>query len=183
VRCSGCGELWFAEPPVEAGGDPPPLPAAPVAAPAAELRTTRDRAGKGWLALSIALVPLAFMLLGRNEVVAWFPAAGPAYQRLGLAVEMPLGIEFRRLSSQQRQAGDRSMLVIASEIANVAGQARPVPPIRIGLLDADGREIDFALFDAPQAALDPGVAVPFEVELAAPPPQARDFSVSFAADR
>jgi predicted Zn finger-like uncharacterized protein len=184
VRCSGCNELWFAEPPAEAENDPPPLPAAPPppAGPAGDRSRPRS-AGRGWLALTVALLPLAALLLGRNEVVARFPAAAPAYQRLGVPVELPLGIEFRRLSSLQRQAGDTGVLVVAGEIANVAARPRPVPPIRIGLLDADGHEIDFALFDAPRASLEPGAVEPFQVELAAPPAEARDFSVSFAAER
>lgn len=181
VRCSGCNELWFAEPPAE-DGDPPPLPAAPPEAPASGGTPPRP-ARRGWLALTAALLPLALLLLGRNEVVARFPVAAPAYQRLGVPVELPLGIEFRRLSSLQRQAGGAGVLVVAGEIANVAAAVRPVPPIRIGLLDAEGREIDFALFDAPRGSLEPGAVEPFEVELAAPPAEARDFSVSFAADR
>lgn len=184
VRCSGCGELWFAEPPAETGNDPPPLPApTPPAASPVTVATTRPPARRAWFALSVTLLPLAVLLLGRNEVVARFPAAGPAYQRLGLPVELPLGIEFRRLSSVQRQAGEVGVLMVAGEIANVAAGTRPVPPIRIGLLDAEGREIDFALFDPPREALEPGAIAPFEVELAAPPAEARDFSVSFATDR
>jgi predicted Zn finger-like uncharacterized protein len=185
VRCSGCGELWFAEPPAEMADDPPPPLATPPPVPVAAAGGGGSPRPKGWAwaAATALLLPLAVLVLARNEVVARYPATAPAYQRLGLPVELPLGIEFRHLSSLQRRAGETGVLVVAGEIANVAAQVRQVPPIRIGLLDEGGREIDFALFDAPRPSLEPGAIERFEVELAAPPAEARDFSVSFAAAR
>jgi predicted Zn finger-like uncharacterized protein len=176
VRCSGCGERWFIESP-EAAVDSPPLPPAeePPAPPAPKRSGSAVR-----MAVGLGGLALAGLLLGRNEVVAWYPAAAPAYQRLGLPVELTLGIEFRRLGSLQRQEDGANVLVVTGEIANVSGQPRAVPPIRIGLIDGQGREIDHALFDPPRPALEPEAAHPFEVKLAAPPPEARDFSISFA---
>jgi len=74
----------------------------------------------------------------------------PLYQELGLSLELPLGMEFRELSSLQRQDAGRQVLVVTGEIANVSGQQRELPPIRVALLDADRQELDFGLFDPPQ---------------------------------
>jgi hypothetical protein len=123
---------------------------------------------------------LAVLILGRNEIAAHLPETASVYQHVGLPVEVALGIEFRKLSSQQRHEGDDRTLVVAGELANVSGQTRAVPAIRIGLIDAEGREIDHALFDAPKSSLDAGAVAGFEVTLGGPPPEARDFSVSFA---
>lgn len=130
--------------------------------------------------VTLLAVPVAALLLGRHELAAHYPALAPVYLRLGLTVEMPVGVEFRRLASSQRLEGEAASLVVTGEIANVSGQPRQVPPIRIGLLDAQGREIDFALFDAPEPSLPAGGVEPFEIKLGPPPPEARDFSVSFA---
>ena len=65
------------------------------------------------------------------------------------------------------------MLVVSGEISNISGQRRDVPPIRVALLDADRRELDFGLFDPPAPALGPGGASRFEVEMGAPPPEAQ----------
>lgn len=177
VRCSGCSEVWFAEAPHPAEEPPPLPPPVPPTVPAAEPAVPSQRL---WLAAACLLLPLAALLLARHEIVALFPDAAGIYRRLGLPVEMTLGIEFRRLSSRQRRTGDAQALVVAGEIANVSGQERAVPPIRIGLIDGEGREIDFALFDPPRATLEDDAVESFEVELGTPPAEARDFSVSFA---
>jgi predicted Zn finger-like uncharacterized protein len=176
VRCSGCGERWFIESPAVAV-DLPPLPSAEP-----PVEPTPKRSGSAAVRMAVGLggLALAGLLLGRNEVVAWYPAAATAYQRLGLPVELSLGVEFRRLGSSRRQEDGGNVLVVTGEIANVSGQHRAVPPIRVGLIDGQGREIDHALFDPPRPALEPEAAHPFEVKLAAPPPEARDFSISFA---
>lgn len=178
VRCSSCSERWFVEPFTEAAL-PPPLAVAPIeplAAPAASARAPR-RAGL-LLASLVALLAVA-ALVGRNEIAARLPTTVPLYQLLGLPLELPLGMEFRELSSVQRVDAGQAVLVVTGEIANVSGQQRDVPPIRVALLDADRRELDFGLFDPPQPALGPGAQARFEVQLGAPPPEASDFTVSF----
>lgn len=182
VRCSGCGERWFAEPPAAAAGDPPPLApptAPPPAAPAAAARAgVRGR----WSALTAAAALLAGLVLGRDAVVAWQPRAAALYRGVGLPVgPAPPGVEFRRLASARRaDGGNPPALVVSGEIANISAGPRAVPAIRVGLLDAQGREIDHALFDAPSPSLAAGAAEPFELKLDAPPAEARDFSLSFA---
>ena len=130
---------------------------------------------------SLAALLAAAALVGRNEIAARLPTTVPLYQLLGLPLELPLGMEFRELSSVQRVDAGQPVLVVTGEIANVSGQQRDVPPIRVALLDADRRELDFGLFEPPQPALGPGAQTRFEVQLGAPPPEASDFTVSFGA--
>lgn len=175
VRCAGCGERWFVES-AEESKDLPPLPAAAETTEAAE-----ERWSPGWLVANLALLALAVVVLARNEIADQSAAMTAVYRHLGLPVELGPGVEFRKLASRQRREQGAPILVVSGEIANVSGQPRAVPPIRIGLLAADGREIDHARFDAPRPTLGPGEVAPFEVELEQPPPEAHDFSVSFAA--
>lgn len=179
VRCSSCGERWF----VEAFIDTPPPSLAldqPVASRAMpSLGMLRGARLAPWLAGALLLLLAAAAIAGRNQIAARLPAAAPVFQRLGLSLELPLGIEFRDLDSEHRIAEGQAVLVVTGEIANITGQRRDVPPIRVALLDADRRELDHGSFDPPEPALGPGGAARFEVELDAPPPEASDFSVSF----
>jgi predicted Zn finger-like uncharacterized protein len=183
VRCSSCGERWF----VDAFTSPPPPPPPPPEVPEARAGASRLAGLSGrrlvpWLALVLLLLLAAAAIAGRNQIAAHLPAAAPLYQRLGLSLELPLGIEFRDLGSERRVAAGQQVLVVTGEITNISGQRREVPPIRVALLAADRRELDHGLFAPPEPALGPGAAARFEVELDAPPPEASDFSVSFGVE-
>jgi predicted Zn finger-like uncharacterized protein len=185
VRCSSCGQRWFVEPPFAAAaphplmadpapGDVPATEDGPVPAPHV------SRSGlAAWLLAALVVLLLAAALAGRNEIAAHLPGTVPLYQRLGLPIELPLGVEFRELSSLHRLDEGRKVLVVRGEIANISGQQRVLPPIRVALVDADRRELDFGLFDPPQPDLGPGGLARFEVELGEPPPEASNFTVSF----
>jgi predicted Zn finger-like uncharacterized protein len=186
VRCSSCSERWFVEPFAEAAAAPP-LGIAPIELPAApaavQAKAQRNGARAGWLVASLVALLVVAAVAGRNEIAARLPTTVPLYQLLGLPLELPLGMEFRELSSVQRVDAGQPVLVVTGEIANVSGQPRDVPPIRVALLDAEQRELDFGLFDPPQPALGPGAQARFEVQLGAPPPEASNFTVSFGEAR
>lgn len=202
VRCSSCGERWFvpprpdarpAHPPADPGEpaapaagaaptfptpEPEPEPA-PLPAPMAGAPPARQRSILGWLLLTILALLVAGLVVGREEVVARFPEALALYERVGIKVRLPLGVEFRNLSSEQRLQEGHRQLVVRGEIANVASRLRELPPIRVGLLDGERREIGSSRFDPPQPALEPGAIAKFEVTIEEPPPSAQSFTVSF----
>ena len=176
VRCSGCGEHWFVEAP-DLARDAPPLstPPSTLGPPA--------RGGLAWTVLTLFALLLAGLVLGRNEVVAFQPAAAPIYQRLGLSLEMALGLEFRRLAVARRTEPPVAALVVSGEVVNVAGAPRQVPPIRIALLDGMGHEVDARRFALEQPLLAAGDVAGFSFELPDPPLAAADFRIAFAEDR
>jgi predicted Zn finger-like uncharacterized protein len=183
VRCSSCSERWF----VEAFTDAPPPPLA-LGEPVAKQAMSRLGGLRGgrlapWLTGALLLLLAAAAIAGRNQIADRLPAAAPVYQRLGLSLELPLGIEFRDLGSERRTAEGQPVLVVTGEITNITGQRRDVPPIRVALLDNDRRELDHGSFDPPEPALGPGGVARFEVKLDAPPREASDFSVSFDVER
>jgi Protein of unknown function (DUF3426) len=155
------------------------VPVEPSAAPVAPARVGRKGGKAGLLLAGLGVLLIVAVLAGRNEIAARLPTTIPFYQLLGLPLQLPLGMEFRELSSVQRVDAGQPVLVVTGEIANVSGQSRDVPPIRVALLDSDRRELDFGLFDPPRPALGPGDQARFEVQLGAPPPEASDFTVSF----
>ena len=195
VRCSSCGQRWFAKPTAaspampagpaavpsveadvpELAPAPPTVPPPPAAAPAVARRSPL----LGWLAGTLAVLLLAAFVAGRNEIAAQFPATLPLYQRLGLPVHLAIGVEFHQLSSVQRVEQGRRVIAVSGEIANVSGQQRVLPPIRVALLDGDYRELDVGLFDPPQPTLEPGALARFEVALGESSAEAKNFSVTF----
>ncbi len=190
VRCSQCGHRWFAEPPrtepVAAGPVPEPV-AEPIPEPPAveaiAARAPRAPSGAsmvGWLLLLLVVLLLVGLVVGRNEIVAAFPQAATVYARLGLPVTLPIGLEFRNLSSRRELEDGSVVLVVEGEIHNLAGADRLVPPVRVSLVDGSGRELDFGLFDPPQRALPAGGMTRFEARLLDPPEAAETFVVTFA---
>ena len=136
VRCSSCGARWFVDRFTDAAATLPPLAAAPPMAPpeglavAATGESRRRGTLAGWLLATLALLLLTAAVAGRNEIAARLPAAVPLYRGLGLSIDLPIGMEFRQLSSAQRAENGRQVLVVSGEIANVSTQERELPPIR-----------------------------------------------------
>jgi predicted Zn finger-like uncharacterized protein len=183
VRCAGCGERWNVTPPsdtpraVEFGS---PLPEATSHPP--DPASARGSTGMiGWLAAALAVLLLASAVIARNEIVAGFPASAPIYQTLGLPITVNLGLEFEGVKSTRLEEGGISVLVVEGAIVNVTSSDRPVPPIRITLLDQGGRQLQEELFEAKEQHLEPGAKTSFTGRVVVPAERARNFSVSFEA--
>ena len=187
VRCANCGHRWFVAPPADAPPRPSP---GPPPEPLPHLRGDRGPAedpgrSRGliaWGGIGPALLLVAGAVVGRNEVVASFPAAAAVYGQLGLPVTVPLGLEFRDVTTDRLAEGDVEVLVVEGEIINVTGHDRVVPWVRVALLDVDKRELEHQVFAAEDPALEGGGATRFTARLVNPPAQARNFEVTFAAD-
>jgi predicted Zn finger-like uncharacterized protein len=189
VRCANCGNRWLAKPPSDAPRvielDPPSPPANarlwPVAGSEGEPR--RGSASLiGWLIGVLALLVVASAVIGRNEIVAGFPASAPIYQTLGLPITLQLGLQFEGVVSRRLVEGGVAVLVVEGAIVNVTEQDRPVPPIRVTLLDGGGRRLQQELFQAEDTRLDGGGRTTFSGRLVNPAEQARNFSVTFDLD-
>ncbi len=208
VRCSACGHRWMIRPepesapapatvrqpggreeteripglgPVDrdgasAAGEPPPLAAAP---PLGQPPSGRGAAIAGWLAVLLLLLALAGLVVGRNEVVAAFPQALAIYDRLGLPVTARHGLELRNLASRRLEEQGVTVFVVEGEIHNLTRAERPIPPVRVALLDGEGRELGSGLFRAAQPGVAGGAIARFEARIVDPPPLARSFRVAF----
>ena len=187
MRCASCGNRWLAKPPADTpqvvelapGRAAPPTPRMwPVAAPA-EPRAGGSASLVGWLLGVLVILIVASAVIGRNEIVAGFPASAAIYQKLGLPVTLQLGLQFEGVVSRRLEEGGIAVLVVEGAIVNVTDQERPVPPIRVTLLDGGGRRLQQELFQAQEAQLDGGGKTSFSGRLVNPAEQARNFSVTF----
>jgi len=183
VRCASCGERWSVKPPadtpqaVELGLPSREAARTPIAPEPAPARGSRSLIG--WLAAVLVVLLAASVVIGRNEIVAGFPAAAPIYQALGLTIAPELGLQFEGVKSTRLEEGGISVLVVEGAIVNTTGSGRAVPPIRITLLDGGGRELQEELFRAKEQHLAAGSKTSFSGRVVNPAERARNYSVTF----
>jgi predicted Zn finger-like uncharacterized protein len=189
VRCAGCGHRWLGKPPADTPKVIEVNPAPALAVPRMWPVTAPDKprpAGSGslvgWLVGVLILLVVASAVIGRNQIVAGFPASASIYQKLGLPVALELGLRFEGVTSKRVQEGGVAVLVVEGEVVNVSDRNRPVPPIVLSLLDGGARRLQQERFRAEAAELEPGAKTSFSGRLVNPAEQARTFSVTFAID-
>jgi predicted Zn finger-like uncharacterized protein len=185
VRCASCSHRWLAQPPADA---PKSLELGPAALAVTRLSpvVTPDQArGRGsaslagWLVGVLAVLVVASAVIGRNEIVAGFPASTAIYHTLGLPITLQVGLHFEGVVSKRLEEGGVAVLVVEGAIVNLSEEQRPVPPIRVTLLDGGGRRLQQELFRAKETQLDAGGKTRFSGRLVNPAEQARNFSVTF----
>jgi predicted Zn finger-like uncharacterized protein len=191
VRCASCGHRWQARPPTDA----PMLVEAAVQFPAPEAFAPKrpglplerqPRRSVAGLVASLAAVVVVVLgaggILGRDEIVAAFPASAEVYAKLGLPIATGFGLEFEGISSQRFAERGVSILVVEGRIVNVSGRERAVPPVRVTLLDASGRSLQEERFEPSVEVLSAGGEASFLVRVVDPAEQAQNFSVTFDVD-
>jgi predicted Zn finger-like uncharacterized protein len=188
VRCANCGQRWSVSPPA----DTPQIVEFSTPAPATVPRMRPVAAGEqvqnrrsislvGWLVAVLAVLVVASVVIGRNEIVAGFPASASIYQKLGL-IPVEHGLQFEAITSTRLQEGGIAVLVVEGGIVNVTPDDREVPPIRITLLDSGGRQLQEELFRAKEQHLQPGARTSFSGRVVNPADRARNFSITFEVD-
>jgi predicted Zn finger-like uncharacterized protein len=189
VRCTSCGHRWSVTPPadtpqlVEFG--PPTLAMAPQVRPVAPQAHAQNGASAslfGWLVAVLVMLILASAVIGRDEIAARFPATARLYQDLNLPVTADLGLKFEDVTSARLEEGGIAVLVVEGAIVNPTAHERPVPAVRVTLLDGGGRQIQEELFRAKEQHLEPGARTSFSGRVVSPADSARNFSVTFEVD-
>jgi predicted Zn finger-like uncharacterized protein len=152
------------------------------AAPARGGSSSRRFAAAGPLLLVAALAATGSLVWGRTHIVRAYPPTAALYARVGLPVNLR-GLEFRAVRSELVADGTDTFLVIEGEIANISGRDAPVPPIEIGVRGAEGHMLYTWTNDPPRPTLTTSDTAQFTARLAAPPAEARQVLVRFAAGR
>jgi predicted Zn finger-like uncharacterized protein len=186
VRCANCGHRWTAKPPPDTPKVIELTPPAAAVAPrvwhgaAPEQAPSRGSVSLvGWLVGVLVVLVLASAVIGRNEIVAAFPASASIYQKLGFPLDMQLGLKLEEVTSKSLTESGVTILVVEGAIVNATDQDRPVPPVRVILLDGDRRELRQEVFTAKDTHLGPGGRTSFSGRLVNPAEQARNFAVTF----
>ena len=188
VRCASCGQRWSVKPPADTPQivefsmpDPVTVPRLRPVAATEQVQNRPSMGLIGWLVAVLVVLIAASAVIGRNEIVAGFPASAPIYHKLGL-ITVDLGLQFEQITSTRLQEGGIAVLVVEGAIVNVTPHDRPVPPIRITLLDSGGRQLQEELFRAKEQHLEPGARTSFSGRVVNPAHRARNFSITVEVD-
>ena len=202
VKCTTCGHRWRAFqdrdlPESEAPDDdlvfePPRAPPPPeddlefVAAepPPTKLKpeTTKPKtpmaaAIAAGLGVGLALL-LAGAILAREQVAGLVPATAPLFAAIGLPVNT-LGLVIEGVSSKETFQGGRPVLAVTGAVRSVSKEATQAPPIRISVLDKNGKALSSLLAEPLNGRVPPGAKRYFAVSLNDPPAGAHDLEVAF----
>ncbi len=205
VRCAACGHRWTAMPegPLEltpAADDDAPVKA--LSEPADEDTVTltgddlprafRTRAeeekrnrqalitGAIWAGGAIAVAAvLGSGVLFRESVVRAWPQMASAYAVVGLAVN-PTGLVIEQVHAEPALEEGHAALVVTGVIRNVVGRAVVAPPLRISLLNAQGKRVAGQIANFADPHVPSGATRSFRTSIPDPPFSAANLQVDFA---
>jgi predicted Zn finger-like uncharacterized protein len=134
----------------------------------------------GWLALGIVILVVGWVaIFFRRDVATLWPQSASLYKAVGLSVNAS-GIQFVGVSNKLVMEDGAHVLVVSGKLVNSSTHELPVPQIRIGLQDAQKRELYHWPVIPTVPTLRPGQSAPFLTRLANPPGAVHDVEVTFA---
>jgi len=158
--------------------DPAPIPAI------FSSEEKKERSALGlWLLCIILFLGAAFggIYYFQDRVVPLVPGLHEAMTSVGLRKEYPgAGLELRHAGTPERFVqNDTEVLVVRGIIANISDRDRPVPPMKLVLLDAGKAVVQEKAAQPPVANLAPGGTAGFRIILERPNPTATEVNVLF----
>jgi predicted Zn finger-like uncharacterized protein len=135
----------------------------------------------GWAALVLVVILLlAGLWFARAPLVAAWPPIGRLYALTGVPVDAQnFGLEVRNLTPAFSKIDNVPTLVVTGDVANVAGGARKVPPLRVSLTNAQKQVLKTWDFTIGRDQLLAGETAPFQTSIANPPVDASSAVVVF----
>ena len=179
VRCAKCSHTWREQPPADMPKRVDIFPpddepkAVPFGSNLPAVVARRRRANRlGWLAVGAAVIIIVVAgILARGPIVDAWPPAGKLYSAIGWGEEKIdiTGLILNARSTELLFEGGVPVLVARGEIRNESDERRTIPPIRIGLVNAENIEVKYWTFAAEQSELEPNSRTLFETRLTSPP--------------
>ena len=145
------------------------------------LKTRRKRSIRTshWTAAILLLFAVnVALILGRSEVVSYFPQTASLFSAIGLPVNLRQ-LKFENVSIKPNGAAGEG-LTVTGTIVSTASKPIKVPPLRFAARNAAGQEIYTWTAMPARRTLDAGEKLDFRSDLASPPPDAKDVLVRFA---
>jgi predicted Zn finger-like uncharacterized protein len=133
------------------------------------------------VAAVVALAVLGGVLVGaRSSIVAAFPSMASFYGVFGTSGDdLGKGLEIRDVTSAVQWSEQADTLVVEGVIANIETEERPLPSIRVMLLDTENHEVHSVVVPRTQAILAPGQTIRFHTRIENPKEEARRIRVTF----
>jgi predicted Zn finger-like uncharacterized protein len=146
-------------------------------------RSSRSKASSGQrlqaLAIGAMVCGLALLGFNRDSVVQVAPQMASLFTMVGMPVNAR-GIEFASVKADFGAENGIPVMRISGRMYNISDQKRRLAPIRLALLDDDGREVYHWTTDPGQSSLETGASLPFQSILTSPPAGAKSVRVRFA---
>ena len=160
-----------------------PLPLAYRAKVTAKAQTREAvAAGMVWGGLGAALVALlAAAALFRVDVVRLWPRTAGAYAKVGLPVN-PLGLAPENVEAGTGLVNGQAAVVVTGQLRNIQTRPNPAQPLRIVLLDKDGKRLAEQVAQPAPGPIPPNGVRSFSAQFIDPPAEAKDVEVEFAFD-
>ncbi|HLO75257.1 MAG TPA: DUF3426 domain-containing protein, partial [Magnetospirillum sp.] len=154
-----------------------------------EPRTHKSTGGL-WFLILLVIVLLAAAAAGgayyfQDKLVGLWPQAHELLTSAGLRQERPgAGLELRNAGTPERFVqNDTEVLIVRGIIANISERERPVPTMKLVLLDRDKNVVQEKQTQPPVTSLDPGGTAGFRIILERPDPNAVEVNVLFVDPR
>ena len=203
VRCAACGARWTAKPegPLdlvsseEEGALAKPARTDDEAATltgedlprvfrgrAEEDRRMRRAAitGVAWAAAAVLLVLIIGLgILFREQVVGAWPQSASLYAAIGLPVN-PTGLVIEQVNAEPSLDQGHATLAVSGVIRSITDHQVTSPPLRISLVNAQGKRVAGQIVNLDNATIPPGETRHFLTSIVDPPYSAANLQVDFA---
>ncbi len=136
-----------------------------------------------WLLLTLFLLAASAggIYVFQDTVIKYWPPAEDYLIQAQVRHERPgAGFEIKRLGEIERGVHDNTeVVIIRGIIINVSNRTRPVPPMKLVLLDKAGHPLQEKIDKPPVASLDPAATSSFKIQMERPDPEARSIVLEF----
>ncbi|MBP7705406.1 MAG: zinc-ribbon domain-containing protein [Caulobacter sp.] len=203
VRCSSCGNRWtaygqddlelFVDPEAGAAARDPKVEDLPVSElPGEELpkvfrqKATNERrvreaatAGVIWAGMAVAVVAIgAGAFVFRGSVVDIWPKTASAYAAVGLDVNR-VGLEIEDVRAEAALQDGHAALAVSGVMRNVGDKPVQAPPLRLSLLNRNGKVVMVKLAAPADPVIPPGETRHFALAMLDPPTTSVALEVTF----
>ena len=132
--------------------------------------------------LAIVIVAIAFFM--RGTIMEEFPGTASMYEMVGLGQAVGEGFELppSLVQSSRSMEGNVDIVTVEGIIRNISQEKRPVPHVRVLLLNNNGEEVMGVVTAANATEIEPDGRARFRAQLRNPPPTARSVAVIFTKE-
>ncbi|MEM7042346.1 MAG: hypothetical protein AAF543_06005 [Pseudomonadota bacterium] len=134
------------------------------------------------LGAGVVVLLLVSAIIGRNGIVGKFPATAAVYQSVGLSIEQDFGLEFKDVTLDWQREGGAFVLVVEGEIVNLSEANQAIPPVRMAILDSEGRELQHEYFELEENEISAGNRINFSGRMVDPIDQGENFRLTFGQE-
>ncbi|MDB5597733.1 MAG: hypothetical protein JWM36_4694 [Hyphomicrobiales bacterium] len=113
------------------------------------------------------------------QIVRRIPVSAGLFALAGYSVNRT-GLEFKSVTSRLLEDGDICILAVEGTVANIEGQTRTVPDLRLVIMAGASQELYSWTVPSPKARLAAGESVLFRARLVAPPAASERIKVTFS---